>query len=63
MSTLCDPITYVHTEYTDPITYVHTECTDPITYVHTECTSLWLTLAWRWFCKNRNIKPRNWCII
>jgi len=20
-----------------------------------ECASLWLTLAWRWFCKNRNM--------
>jgi len=28
---------------------------DTIMYVHTECTSLWLTLAWRWFVKNRNM--------
>jgi len=30
--------------------YIHTHKS-----VRTECAYLWLTLAWRWFCKNRNM--------
>jgi hypothetical protein len=33
---------------------MYTLC-DSIMYVHIECTSLQLTLAGRWFCRNRNL--------